>query len=75
MNCRDFWTRYDENGLTPELETHLQECPKCQKEMDAEQALMNAVKDLPTLPAPDHLWDRIASELPENTRSRTRFGL
>ena len=65
MNCRDFWTRYDENGLTPELESHLHDCPGCRKEMDAEQALMGSVKDLPAHQAPDHLWDRIARELPE----------
>ena len=70
MNCRDFWIRYDENGLTPELESHLHECLGCRKEMKAEQALMGSVKDLPAHHAPDHLWDRIALELPEEHKKQ-----
>ncbi|MFC1508256.1 anti-sigma factor family protein [Candidatus Omnitrophota bacterium] len=65
MNCKDFWSNYEDSGLTSELKAHLDACPSCQKEMEVEKALLSIVQDLPVHKAPDHLWDRIERELPQ----------
>ena len=74
MNCRDFWTHYEESGMTAELETHLLLCPDCRKELDTEKALMEVVHHLPVHTAPGYLWDRIAGELPEESPKPVRGG-
>jgi hypothetical protein len=65
MNCKEFWKHYEDSGLTPELENHLCSCEKCQKEMEAERALLAIARNLPTHQAPDYLWNRIAQQLPQ----------
>ncbi|MFC1608015.1 hypothetical protein ACFL47_08595 [Candidatus Latescibacterota bacterium] len=65
MNCKEFWTAYEDTGLTPELKTHLRECSNCLNEMETEKVLLATVRNLPEYEAPDSLWDRIAEELPK----------
>ena len=65
MNCKYFWTSYEDTGLTPELKAHLRECSSCLKEMETEKVLLATVRNLPLHEAPDSLWDRIAEELPK----------
>ena len=63
MNCNDFWKKYEDTGLTPELEQHLARCEKCQMEMQIENALDSSLKILPRFEAPDRIWNNICLEL------------
>jgi hypothetical protein len=75
MNCKDFWKIYEDSGLTPELEAHLQDCPVCRKEMETESAILKAVQSLPVYRAPESLWERIAQELPARRPEKNRAGI
>ena len=75
MNCKDFWSDYEDSGLNPELMTHLDACTSCQKEMEVETALMSIVHDLPVHKAPDHLWDRIERQLTQKQPETNRMKL
>ncbi|MFC1562893.1 hypothetical protein ACFL4Z_02455 [candidate division KSB1 bacterium] len=59
MKCNDFWEKYEESGLTAELEKHLNECKNCKNEMEIE-FLINKHADNPTeFKAPEYLWEKI----------------
>ena len=65
MNCEDFWKKYEESGITRELEMHLLDCANCRKEFEAEKVLLKATSNFPEYKAPEYLWDRISEALPE----------
>ncbi|MFC1539078.1 hypothetical protein ACFL6H_06630 [Candidatus Latescibacterota bacterium] len=74
MNCNDFWKKYEDTGLTPDLELHLAGCKKCQREMQIETALDRSLNVLPRYEAPDRIWDNICVELPVNSVPDTSIG-
>jgi len=59
MNCKDFWKKFEESGLTPQLEKHINECKSCKNEMEIEVLLNKKVKNLYEFEAPDNLWEKI----------------
>ena len=75
MNCKNFWSDYEDSGLNPELTAHLDACTSCQKEMEVETALLSIVQTLPVHKAPDHLWDRIERQLPQEQPESNRLKL
>ena len=75
MNCKDFWNDYEDSGLNPELQAHLDTCTSCQKEMEVETALLSIVQNLPVHKAPDHMWDRIERQLPQEQPEVNRLKL
>ncbi len=70
MKCNDFWKKFEESGLNPKLEKHLDECNNCKNEMEIEFLLNKKVKKLTKFKAPEELWDNInRSFLEENKLS------
>jgi len=59
MNCKKFWEIFEESGLTPELERHLESCAGCREEMKMEELLKRGIDALPGIEAPEHLWDTV----------------
>jgi len=70
MKCKDFWRKYEESGLTPELENHLEECKNCKNEMKIEILLNKRVKALPEFKAPDELWEKINNVVQANIKRK-----
>lgn len=66
MNCNEFWKRYEESGLTPGLEKHLNECKNCKHELLIECELEKTVKTLQRFKAPERAWEVIRSAIEEN---------
>ncbi|MFC1564195.1 hypothetical protein ACFL6G_04620 [candidate division KSB1 bacterium] len=67
MKCDEFWKLYEKNGLTNELEDHLNSCGSCKNEMEIENLLIEKVKEYPSYQAPESLWNNINEKLDENT--------
>jgi len=65
MDCKEFWKKYEESGLDPELERHLGECEKCREEFAIDGAVNRAVKELPDWNAPETLWERVKDAVPQ----------
>lgn len=63
MNCLEFLTAYQESGLTPELEKHLENCPTCRIELGCEKLLLQSVRSIQEFMAPDGLWPKISAAL------------
>jgi len=71
MKCKDFWRKYEESGLTPELESHLEECKNCKNEMKIEILLNKKVKTLHEFKAPDELWEKINNVVQADIKHKT----
>ncbi len=52
-----------------ELETHLDECPRCRAEFEAHQIAWEATHQLHTEAAPEGLWEAISSQLEKPAES------
>ncbi|KPK96040.1 hypothetical protein AMJ80_02215 [bacterium SM23_31] len=63
MNCKDFWTQYENSGLNIELEKHLEGCESCRNELKIETLLHEKVSALPGYKAPDGLWKKVRESL------------
>ncbi len=63
MKCNDFWKKFHEKGLTPELDKHLKSCSSCREEIRIEGLLEDKLKDYPSYQAPGSLWESINEEL------------
>jgi len=70
MKCKNFWRKYEESGLTPELENHLEECKNCKNEMKIEILLNKKVKTLPEFKAPEELWEKINIVVQSNIKHK-----
>jgi len=68
MDCKEFWKKYEQTGLNPELERHLEVCSGCRAEMEIELLLQQKVESLPDQKAPKRLWNRINDALPAGER-------
>ena len=66
MKCKDFWRKYEESGLTPKFEKHLEECNICKNEIKIEVLLNKKVKTLHEFKAPEELWEKISGAVQEN---------
>ena len=73
MNCEDFRRIYEDSGLTPELEAHMEVCEGCRKEAEFDSAIRRVAQSLPVYTAPETLWNRIVHELPEERLARSRM--
>lgn len=63
MECNEFWERFRESGMNPELASHLEECPDCNSEFIIECELDRIVDYLPDHTPPASVWDRIENAL------------
>lgn len=63
MNCKDFWTQYENSGLNPELEKHLEGCESCRNELKIETLLHEKISALPGYKAPEGLWEKVRESL------------
>ena len=73
MNCKDFWTQYENSGSDPELEKHLEGCKSCRNELKIETLLHKKVSALPGYKAPEGLWEKViesltTSQIPDTQR-------
>ena len=73
MECKDFWIRYEESGLDPELEAHLASCSACREEFEIETILNRNIAALPVHRAPKELWKKIQPEIADTTAARSEF--
>jgi len=71
MNCEKFWKRYEDGGMTPDLENHLRSCESCRRKMEAETLLLSTASNMPSFTAPDGLWEKIEAVLPEEHAADT----
>ena len=63
MECSEFWERYAESGMNPELSAHLEECRECSREFIVETELDSMIGSLPEHTPPSAVWDRIEENL------------
>ena len=63
MDCKDFWKRYGDEGLNPELQAHLDECKPCMQEYRIECEINKAVDSFEEFKAPERAWANIRRTL------------
>src|SRR5579871_824254 len=66
-------TAYCQGELSAEetrrLEAHLQRCRRCRQQVELRMRAQGMLSQLPTLTAPETLWNRIEGALPETARA------
>lgn len=73
FTCERHLSAYIDDELPPqsrrELETHLDECPRCRAEFEAHQIAWEAAHQLRAEAAPEGLWEAISSHLEKPVES------
>lgn len=63
MKCNEFWRRYYDKGMSPELEKHLETCHSCADEFFIDR-IIDTATSAPVVYSPsESVWERIAAEM------------